>query len=89
MTGAAVLAGAGHVCSREPCPGVVMETRGERYVACPATAYRAVWSTMHAYATLSRHGILPVAGGMLDQAESFLQAVAVLDSRMGEIEHAS
>jgi len=44
---------------------------------------------MAAWKRLQRHGLMPVAGGWLDQAEQYLAAMDLIDSEVAEIQAAN
>ena len=53
---------------------------------CPvATLPPEVWSVLEVYAAFE-HGVLPVTGGLLDQAATFLEAIRVLRAEIAEHE---
>lgn len=43
-----------------------------------------VWQVLAAWGLLRRHGILPVAGGWLDQTAGFTEAVMFLDQEAAQ-----
>lgn len=48
----------------------------------PADYVADVNDALSAYAVMTNHGILPVAGGMLDQTAGFISVVNMLDAEI-------
>lgn len=48
----------------------------------PADYVAEINDALSAYAVMANHGILPVAGGMLDQTAGFLSVVNILDAEI-------
>lgn len=63
-----------------------MQIGGARTTACPHELVRPVADCVRAWGLLARHGVLPIGAGWLDQTQAFVEAVAVLDSEVAEIQ---
>lgn len=54
----------------------------ERVQLVPLEYVADVGDFLRAYARLRSHGVLPCAGGMLDQTAGFIQAVDIIDEEL-------
>lgn len=72
----------------DPCPGTLLSLGGQTTRACPFDLAASVHPLVDAYRWLANHGVLPLGKGWLEQTQGFVEAVAVLDSEVAEIQKA-
>ncbi len=74
-----------HCSADNPAPVALWEIDGERFTVCPKgliTQESVAWLKWHSHYL---HNFLPAAGGMLDQASAFVEAMEIISAAKANI----